>query len=111
MSATNRFEFGATRAAEAIGNPRCRIKNPATCPVRCTSGHEHVEIHPNDALDLELHVIGQHIRSRARQRHDKLRSSGRPKRPTTVIERTMTRTQRALLTHDRSLEPSRSRAT
>ena len=29
-------------------------------------GDEHVEIHPIDALDLELHMIGQHIMNRAR---------------------------------------------
>jgi hypothetical protein len=29
-------------------------------------GDEHVEIHPVDALDLELDVIGQHIGNRAR---------------------------------------------
>ncbi len=74
----------------------------------------HVEIHPVDALHLEVHVLIEDIRHRTRYRHRGLRSVGRAaSRPTNRFERFIHRTGPpvtvAPLPPDRSPEPPAAR--
>jgi hypothetical protein len=37
-ASTNALLRGAITAVEGISKPRCRVRNPTTCPTRCSSG-------------------------------------------------------------------------
>ena len=66
MSAVNAAVIGAISAEEANRWPRCPTKNAAIPGAVLQPGLVQVQVHPVDRLDLEQHVISQHIGGRTR---------------------------------------------
>ena len=66
MSAANASVIGAISAEDANRLPRCPHEERGDPRAVLQPGLVEVEVHPVDRLDLEQHVIGQHIGGRTR---------------------------------------------